>query len=63
MATLEAIQPYVEHLFDDADVRRQLARASANLSGAKSRADKVQSNASSSYEGCGGKDTAMAEAA
>ena len=43
MATLEAIQPYVEHLFDDADVRRQLARASANLRGAKSRADKAKS--------------------
>jgi hypothetical protein len=38
MATLEAIQPYVEHLFDDADVRRQLARASANLRGARDRA-------------------------
>jgi hypothetical protein len=43
MATLEAIQPYVEHLFDDADVRRQLSRASANLRGAKSRADKAKS--------------------
>ena len=43
MATLEAIQPYVEHLFDDADVRRQLARASANLRGAKSRAGKTKS--------------------
>jgi hypothetical protein len=43
MATLEAIQPYVEHLFDDADVRRQLSRASANLRGAKSRAGKAKS--------------------
>ena len=43
MATLEAIQPYVEHLFDDADVRRQLARASANLRGAKTRAGKAKS--------------------
>jgi hypothetical protein len=43
MATLEAIQPYVEHLFDDADVRRQLARASANLRGARERAGKAKS--------------------
>jgi hypothetical protein len=43
MATLEAIQPYVEHLFDDADVRRQLARASANLRGARYRAGKAKS--------------------
>jgi hypothetical protein len=43
MATLEAIQPYVEHLFDDADVRRQLARASVNLRGAKARAGKAKS--------------------
>jgi hypothetical protein len=43
MATLEAIQPYVEHLFDDADVRRQLARASANLRGARDRAGKAKS--------------------
>jgi hypothetical protein len=42
MATLEAIQPYVEHLFDDADVRRQLSRASANLRGAKARAGKAK---------------------
>jgi hypothetical protein len=43
MATLEAIQPYVEHLFDDADVRRQLSRASANLRGARYRAGKAKS--------------------
>jgi hypothetical protein len=43
MATLEAIQPYVEHLFDDADVRRQLARAAANLRGAQARAGKAKS--------------------
>ena len=43
MATLEAIQPYVEHLFDDADVRRQLSRATANLRGAKTRAGKAKS--------------------
>lgn len=43
MATLEAIQPYVEHLFDDADVRRQLARASANLRGARRQAGKAKS--------------------
>ncbi len=43
MATLEAIQPYVEQLFDDSDVQRHLARASANLRGAKARAGKAKS--------------------
>jgi hypothetical protein len=43
MATLEAIQPYVEQLFDDSDVQKHLARASANLRGAKARAGKAKS--------------------
>jgi hypothetical protein len=43
MATLEAIQPYVEQLFDDSDVQRHLSRASANLRGAKSRANRKRS--------------------
>ena len=43
MATLDTIQPYVEQLFDDTDVRKNLARASANLRGAKARADKKKS--------------------
>ncbi len=42
-ATLESIQPYIEHLFDDADVQKHLARATANLRGAKSRAGKAKS--------------------
>jgi hypothetical protein len=41
--TLEAIQPYVEQLFDDSDVQKHLARASANLRGAKSRAGSAKS--------------------
>jgi hypothetical protein len=43
MPTLEAIQPYVEQLFDDSDVQKQLARASANLRAARSRAGKARS--------------------
>jgi hypothetical protein len=43
MATMNAIQPYVEQLFDDSDVRRHLARASANLRAARARADKAKS--------------------
>jgi hypothetical protein len=43
MATLEAIQPYVEQLFDDSDVRKQLGRASANLRAARVRAGKAKS--------------------
>ena len=42
-ATLESIQPYIEQLFDDSDVQKHLARASANLRGAKSRAGKAKS--------------------
>jgi hypothetical protein len=42
-ATLESIQPYIEQLFDDSDVQKNLARASANLRGAKSRAGKARS--------------------
>jgi hypothetical protein len=43
MATLETIQPYVEQLFDDAEVRRQLARANANLRAARARAGRAKS--------------------
>jgi hypothetical protein len=42
-ATLERIQPYVEQLFDDSEVQKHLARATANLRGAKSRAGKAKS--------------------
>jgi hypothetical protein len=38
MATLERIQPYVEQLFDDSDVQKQLSRAATQLRGARSRA-------------------------
>ena len=41
--TLESIQPYVEQLFDDSDVQRHLARATANLRGAKARAGNAKS--------------------
>jgi anti-sigma-K factor RskA len=41
--TLDTLQPYVEQLFDDTDVRRQLARATANLRGAQSRAGRKRS--------------------
>ena len=41
--TLESIQPYVEQLFDDSDVQKHLARATANLRGARSRAGKAKS--------------------
>jgi hypothetical protein len=43
MATLDTIQPYVEQLFDDSDVQKHLARATANLRGAQSRAGKAKS--------------------
>jgi hypothetical protein len=43
MATLEAIQPYVEQLFDDDDVKKQLSRAVANVRAARTRADKANS--------------------
>ena len=37
MAALETIQPYVEQLFDDSEVQKQLSRAAANLRGARAR--------------------------
>jgi hypothetical protein len=43
MATLETLQPYVEQLFDDAEVRKQLARANANLRAARARAGRTKS--------------------
>jgi hypothetical protein len=43
MATLDSIQPYVEQLFDDGEVQKQLARARANLRGAQYRAGKAKS--------------------
>ena len=43
MAALETIQPYVEQLFDDSDVQKQLSRAAANLRGARSRASDAKS--------------------
>ncbi len=43
MATLETIQPYVEQLFDDSEVQKQLSRASANLRAARSRAGSAKS--------------------
>jgi hypothetical protein len=43
VATLETIQPYVEQLFDDSDVQKQLSRAAANLRGAKARATSARS--------------------
>ena len=42
-STLESIQPYVEQLFDDSDVQKHLARATANLRGARARAGKAKS--------------------
>jgi hypothetical protein len=41
--TLESIQPYVEQLFDDSEVQKQLSRAAANLRGARSRAGNAKS--------------------
>jgi hypothetical protein len=41
--TLEAIQPYVEQLFDDSEVQKHLARATANLRGARTRAGNAKS--------------------
>ena len=43
MPTLQAVQPYVEQLFDDDDVQRQLSRVAANLRGAGVRAGKAKS--------------------
>ena len=37
------VQPYVEQLFDDSDVQKQLSRAAANLRGARSRAGSAKS--------------------
>lgn len=37
--TMERIQPYVEQIFDNDDVRENVARMSANLRAARSRAD------------------------
>jgi hypothetical protein len=42
MPTLQTFQPYVESLFDDDEVQRQLSRARRNLSGAKSRAGRAR---------------------
>ena len=42
MATLEAIQPYVEQLFDDTEIHKQLSRTAANLRAARSRAGKAK---------------------
>ena len=41
--TLESIQPYVEQLFDDSEVQKHLARATANLRGARTRAGNAKS--------------------
>jgi hypothetical protein len=43
MPTLDSIQPYVEQLFDDSEVQKQLSRASANLRAARSRAGSAKS--------------------
>ncbi len=43
MTALETIQPYVEQLFDDSEVQKQLSRAAANLRGARSRASDAKS--------------------
>jgi hypothetical protein len=43
MKTLEVIQPYVEQLFHDAEVQRQLARARRNLRAARSLARRAKS--------------------
>jgi hypothetical protein len=43
MPTLQAVQPYVEQLFDDSEVQKQLSRAAANLRGAGSRASSAKS--------------------
>jgi hypothetical protein len=43
MPTLQAVQPYVEQLFDDNDVQRHLSRAAATLRGAGARAGKAKS--------------------
>src|SRR5438477_608933 len=43
MPTLQALQPYVEQLFEDSDVQRQLSRAAANFRGAGTRAGSAKS--------------------
>jgi hypothetical protein len=50
MATLEAIKPYVEQLFDDDDVKKQLSRAAANVRAARTRADKAKSKKKLVYD-------------
>lgn len=42
MSALEAVQPYVEQLFDDNEIQRQLSRAGANLRAASARASKAK---------------------
>src|SRR3954469_2009779 len=43
MPTLQTFQPYVEQLFEDSDVQRQLSRAAANFRGAGARAGSAKS--------------------
>jgi hypothetical protein len=43
MPTLQAFQPYVEQLFEDSDVQKQLSRAAANFRGAGARAGSAKS--------------------
>jgi hypothetical protein len=43
MPTLQALQPYVEQLFEDSDVQKQLSRAAANFRGAGARAGRAKS--------------------
>jgi hypothetical protein len=43
MPAFQAIAPYVEQLFDDDDVQRQLSRAASNLRDARTRAGKAKS--------------------
>ena len=43
MPTLQAFQPYVEQLFEDSDVQKQLSRAAANFRGAGARAGGAKS--------------------
>jgi hypothetical protein len=42
--SLESIQPYVEQLFEDSEVQKQLDRAAANLRAARSRAGSAKSS-------------------
>jgi hypothetical protein len=43
MPTLQALQPYVEQIFEDSDIQTQLSRAAANVRGAGVRAGKAKS--------------------